>query len=662
MINFTKNLILFILFLPVSLFSQQIDSNYFKENIEVYFTFELSGSITVGEITNIISIDNVADRKIFAYANEDEFEQFLRLDIPYKILPKPGTLISPKMSDDIRGITDWNVYPTYEAYVAKMNQFAIDYPDICELIDGGYTVQGRKILFAKISDNVSVREAEPQFLYTSTMHGDETTGYVLMLRLIDSLLTSYGTDPEITNLVNNVEIWINPLANPDGTYHSGNNTVYGATRYNANGYDLNRNFPDPEYGVNSNEQPETIIFKTIAGQNNFTLCANFHGGAEVVNYPWDTWSSGYPDYISHPDDLWYQFISHQYADTCQQYSPSNYMNGFDDGITNGGEWYVIHGGRQDYMNYFMYSREVTIELSDVKLLPANQLPALWDYNKRSFCNYIKNTLYGVKGLVTDTTNASVKALITVVNHDEMNSEIYSDSLTGNYIRMLSPGFYSITFSAPDFIPQTINNVVVSNFSTTILNVELVPENSVPVELISFDANVMNSNVMLNWFTATELNNRGFEIQRKANGDFVKIGFVPGHGTITEIQSYSFTDDNVIAGSYSYRLKQIDFDGTIDYSNVINVDVTRVNNYFLAQNYPNPFNPGTTISFAIAEDGKVTLRIFDILGNEIETLVNSKLTAGKYEVEFNGTDLPSGVYLYSLETDGHRFVKKMTLLR
>ena len=110
------------------------------------------------------------------------------------------------------------------------------------------------------------------------------------------------------------------------------------------------------------------------------------------------------------------------------------------------------------------------------------------------------------------------------------------------------------------------------------------------------------------------------------------------------------------------MKQIDFDGTIDYSNVINVDVTRVNNYFLAQNYPNPFNPGTTISFAIAEDGKVTLRIFDILGNEIETLVNSKLTAGKYEVEFNGTDLPSGVYLYSLETDGHRFVKKMTLLR
>src|SRR5690606_23026121 len=120
---------------------------------------------------------------------------------------------------------------------------------------------------------------------------DELTGYVLMLRLIDSLLATYGTDARITQLVNNAEIWINPLANPDGTFRSGNNTVSGATRYNYNNYDLNRNFPDPILGVNPNQQIETTRFRNIAETNNFALVANFHGGTEVVNYPWDTWTN-----------------------------------------------------------------------------------------------------------------------------------------------------------------------------------------------------------------------------------------------------------------------------------------------------------------------------------------------------------------------------------
>ena len=183
---------------------------------------------------------------------------FSRTTLTHTILPKPGELIVPEMSDNIDEITDWNVYPTYDAYVNMMTQYAANYPSICKLIDAGNTVQGRKILLVKISDNVNVREDEPQFLYTSTIHGDEVTGYVLMLRLIDSLLTSYGTNSRITNIVNNAEIWINPDANPDGTYHGGNNTVSGATRYNVNGYDLNRNFPDPVYGVNSNQQQETF--------------------------------------------------------------------------------------------------------------------------------------------------------------------------------------------------------------------------------------------------------------------------------------------------------------------------------------------------------------------------------------------------------------------
>ena len=389
---------LFVLVISSISFSQVIDENYFKENSEVYFKFLISDRSEISTLTRIISIDNVEGNLVYAYANENEFREFEKLNYSYTVLPHPGKLIEPEMSSDIDGINDWNVYPTYDAYIAMMYQFQENYPTLCRIVDAGNTVQGRKILFAVISDNVNTHETEPQFMYTSSMHGDEITGYVLMLRLIDSLLTTYGTNARITNLVNNVEIWINPLANPDGTYHSGNSTVYGATRYNYNGYDLNRNFPDPIYGVNGNQQIETTRFRTIAEANNFALVANFHGGTEVVNYPWDTWTNEYPDYRHHPDEAWYQYISHLYADTCQANAPSGYMNGYDDGITNGGAWYIINYGRQDYTNYFRWGREVTIEISDTKLIPAAQLPAHWNYNKKSFIKYMEASLKGVNGI------------------------------------------------------------------------------------------------------------------------------------------------------------------------------------------------------------------------------------------------------------------------
>jgi hypothetical protein len=675
--KFLTILLPLILFTTINISPQQPDHNYFQKNIEVYFSFQASSTDLIRELTNIISIDNIKGNTVFAYANEKEYSEFLSYNIEHTILPKPGELIIPEMSDNIDEITDWNVYPTYEGYVNLMTQFAANYPSICKLIDAGTTVQGRKILLVKISDNVNVREDEPQFLYTSTIHGDETTGYVLMLRLIDSLLTTYGTNPRIANIINNAEIWINPDANPDGTYHGGNGTVNGATRYNANGYDLNRNFPDPVYGVNPNQQPETAIFRTLAEQNNFVLCANFHGGTEVVNYPWDTWTNGYPDYVSHADQDWYQFISHLYADTCQAHAPSNYMNEYDDGITDGGAWYVIHGGRQDYMNWFMKSREVTIEISDIHLLPPAQLPAHWEYNRRSFLNYIESIFYGVRGIVTDTAGNALNAMVKVLNHDTLNSEIRTDSINGNYHRMLAPGTYSFQFSADGYYSQTINNVVVNNFQTTILNVELIP-NFIPVELISFTANVNENSIILNWQTATETNNRGFEIERASssttpgNQGWELIGFVNGNGTTTEPKSYSFVDESLNPGVYRYRLKQIDFDGSFKYSDIIEVEVSSPTEFSLEQNYPNPFNPTTKIKFTIpvsdsrflggTRGGLVTLKVYDVLGNEITTLVNEEKPVGSYEVEWDASKLPSGVYFYTLSTGNFLSTKKMILLR
>jgi hypothetical protein len=176
-------------------------------------------------------------------------------------------------------------------------------------------------------------------------------------------------------------------------------------------------------------------------------------------------------------------------------------------------------------------------------------------------------------------------------------------------------------------------------------------NVVPVELTSFTASAMNNDVVLNWATASEINNQGFEVERGVNGQFTKIGFVAGNGTTTEAKQYSYTDRNVSNGTYSYRLKQVDFDGTFEYSPVVEVDVAVPVAYTLGQNYPNPFNPSTTITFGLSVDSKVSLKVFDMLGQEIAVLVDGSLTAGHHEINFDASSLNSGVYFYTLEANG-----------
>jgi len=196
----------------------------------------------------------------------------------------------------------------------------------------------------------------------------------------------------------------------------------------------------------------------------------------------------------------------------------------------------------------------------------------------------------------------------------------------------------------------------------------VPPPMIPVELTSFTANVNDGVVELNWATATETNNSGFAIERKStNSEFTKIGFVPSYGTTTEPKSYSFTDNSVTPAVYSYRLKQVDYDGTSKYSDVIEVDVLAPAVFALDQNYPNPFNPSTIINFRLAADSKVILKVFDVLGQEVATLINADFVAGSHNVEFNAANINSGVYFYRIDAtgiDGTNFtrVKKMILTK
>jgi photosystem II stability/assembly factor-like uncharacterized protein len=185
---------------------------------------------------------------------------------------------------------------------------------------------------------------------------------------------------------------------------------------------------------------------------------------------------------------------------------------------------------------------------------------------------------------------------------------------------------------------------------------------VPVELTSFSAVSGRGKVVLSWTTATETNNRGFEVQRNSGNGYEIMGFVQGNGNSTRLHNYSFTDKSVNEGNYSYRLRQVDFDGTSAYSKVVEVLVVNPNLYALGQNYPNPFNPVTTIKYSIPVKGFVSLKVYNLLGQEAAVLVDEEQPAGNYSVEFSASSLSTGVYLYKLTSGSFTDTKKLMLLK
>ncbi|MBS1552874.1 MAG: carboxypeptidase regulatory-like domain-containing protein [Bacteroidetes bacterium] len=454
----------FLIFLLILL--SNISYSQFPEH---YFRIPLTQEVDLNILTKIVSIDNVMSGYVFAYANEEQWIQVNKMKFKIEELPHPSSLYNHEMSSD--SPAEWDTYPTYSAYRNMMWQYASAHPDICRLDTIGYSAQNRLLLALKISDNVNQNEDEPEFLYTSSLHGDELVGFVLTLRLAEYLLTQYGQNTaegiRVTRLVNKLEIWINPLANPDGTYRlGGDTTVNNATRYNANGRDLNRNFPDRISDTNNtltDREPETQAMMKFASKRNLSLSANFHGGARVVNYPWD---NGAPSgqYSICPDDAWFIFTSKAYSVP----NPDLMSGGFQNGITNGCQWYAIFGGRQDWIYWWYGGKETTIELWDVKSPQGSTLPQRWNSNKESFLAYMEQALRGIGGIVTDSATAQpVKAKIFIRNIP--NSFVRTDSSAGDYHRLLLPGTYSVIFTASGYFTDTVHNITVADSTETRLN-------------------------------------------------------------------------------------------------------------------------------------------------------------------------------------------------
>lgn len=312
--------------------------------------------------------------------------------------------------------------------------------------------------------------------------------------------------------------------------------------------------------------------------------------------------------------------------------------------------------RLNYINNVGGTFSTPVEISPLNQLPAGIQSMEIDDQDRLYITYQSSQsasgrgfylLYSENGVFSDTIKIA---------------DITSEYVTRNSSQVITNGEDIAMFYAPGGVR---NSVVICDIFMKRGDLFQI----VPVELASFTASVSGNDVSLNWMTASEINNSGFEVERQvgsrqsAVSNWERIGYVEGKGTTTEINHYSFVDKGLTPGSYQYRIKQIDFDGSYEYYNLAEtIEIELPTEFVLAQNYPNPFNPTTNIQYAIGSKQHVTLKVFDVLGNEIATLVDEYKPAGSYTINFDASKLSSGVYFYKLSVGNEIKTNKMILLR
>ena len=461
--------------------SQRELGQLMRDRGEYYFTLNVEDLAGIGNLGEICSVDGTDGRIVVAYANQEEYNKLIALGLHPSLQTPPSLRQEAKMwGGGDRATYEWDSYLSYEQYVSMME----DFPGMatatggrtCTLIDLGQlsTTAHRHLLGVRINNGNP--EGKPKFLYTSTMHGDEVTGMILMLRLIDELCTS--NDSRILSLLNDLDIYIFPCTNPDGTYYGGNNSVSGARRANGNNVDLNRNYKDyfnGDHPDGKSYQNETTWTMNLANENLFTMAANYHGGAEVMNYCWD-WV-----FESPADVDWWEYVCTEYVQLARQTHSSYMSDTYSDGVTNGATWYSITGSRQDYMNAFGQCREVTVECSSTKTPNASQLPNFWNYNHNSMLTYMEQARNGVHGVVYDAETGQTlpDVTVSVLNHDIHNSYVTTHS-AGDFHRPIKGGSYVFVFDKEGYARKFVE-VSVADGQRVDLTVNLTPSSETQME-------------------------------------------------------------------------------------------------------------------------------------------------------------------------------------
>jgi hypothetical protein len=421
--------------------------------------------IAIGEISRLCSIERILPGG-FIRVNviDSELPALLSVIESYDTADKNVDKTAIVMSQSKEQFLDsFDTYPTLQQYKDIMNDFSVNHPELCTLDTIGYSTLGKPLIVARITGTEGFSSGnKTQALLVGSIHGDECIGYVNMLRLIDYFINLYNAESvegeRATKILNNMELYILPLLNPDGTYYETETSVDGSIRRNAREVDLNRSFPDRVYdSVNTTEgrEAETAAMMEFVARKHIALSAVFHTGTYVANYPWDSRSDGkYSSNVSNcPDSLWYKRISMLYAGLNPGFTANS---PFTDGITVGTAWYPVYGGHQDWIYIWHRSYELTIEIADDGIPPASELPMYWEQNKESTLAFLEHGMNGIHGTVSDEAGKPLKAKITLLEIPEI--PVYSDSATGSFTRYVDDGLYNLVASCEGYEPDTLKNI------------------------------------------------------------------------------------------------------------------------------------------------------------------------------------------------------------
>ncbi|KAJ8959056.1 hypothetical protein NQ318_022312 [Aromia moschata] len=369
-------------------------------------------------------------------------------------------------------------YHDFDKMTKFLRQTTTKYPSLTALYSIGKSVQGRDLWVMVVSASPYEHMiGKPDVKYVANMHGNEAVSRELMLQLIHHLVTSYNTDSYIRWLLDNTRIHIMPSMNPDGFEVSKEGTCDGGQgRYNARGFDLNRNFPDYFKQNNKRTQPETEAVKEWVSKIQFVLSGSLHGGALVASYPFDNTPNSLFQTFSAPsltpdDDVFKHLAltySTSHAKMSRGVSCKTSQTSFRRGITNGAEWYPLTGGMQDFNYVWHGCMEVTLEVSCCKYPPAYELPKYWEDNKDALIKYLAEAHRGVQGFVVDENgNPIEKASLKIKSRDVG----FQSTKYGEFWRILLPGLYKLEVYADGYVPRDVEFMVVEQHPT-LLNVTL----------------------------------------------------------------------------------------------------------------------------------------------------------------------------------------------
>jgi hypothetical protein len=497
-------------------------------------------------------------------------------------------VLMDRMKDAVRSldVRDRGEYHSYSELTADLQAWAAEYPSITKLVSIGQSVLGREIWALKISDNAAIEEDEPEIQWIGCHHGNETISVEVPYYMAEYLLTNYGTDPQVTWLVNEREIWIIPLFNPDG-HEAG-------SRYNANGEDLNRNYLCPN-GSNAStafSEPETQALRAWDIGQNAVTSLTFHSGSQCVNYLWDY------TYSPTPDEPLIITISNGYAS----------YNGY--WVTNGADWYIAIGTCQDWCYDTRGEIDTTIELSDNFEPPASQIDAIFEENRRSMLYQARQSGHGIRGLVTDAeTGDPIYATISI---PEIGKDVYTDPDVGDYHRMVESGTYTVVASAEGYPTQTVYNVSASLDTFVVVNFQMEPP---PRGTVAGYVTDDQSNPLAATVELTDMG--GFSAETDPGTGYYEIPYIPvglhdlrasasGHSTVehldVQVEDGTTATENFILASPlffdDFESGSGNWTGAWSLTTAKSASPTHSLTDSPAGNYPNGASTTTTLASAI----------------------------------------------------------------